>query len=265
MEQAHIAPPLRFSGRITLYNLFTEQKEPGITDTEQAWRIWISERLEDRDIPEGEVRKWALGLTTQGFRTNDAYSLEDKDFLDCGIDKIGVRKTLLKSKGELFQHPVKKIEQPAPPPPVHDEKQLKSVIYTKPPKRSKKPRWYIITFLESLFTKTSGDLFFHEGEWYISTNGQRYPYKGHLKLSAYELFTPPEPKPTLYAAVTFQRKKPFKITFKVKEQDPLRDDVMLKSELELQWQNSDFVREIISMNGKVTFNVRVLMYRNDEW
>jgi len=247
--------------KVTLRDSLMESKD-NVNPSELAWRLWLAERLEDRDLPEVDIKRWAKGLAIQGFAVKEAHDLTEKDLTECGMDKKGVVKAILQTKDQVFKHepkPVpKEVEKPKPAAPA-------APLPVVPPKRSKKPRWYIITFLESLYTKTSGELWFDEGEWFFSTNGQRFPYKGHIKLSAEELFDPPAPKPTLWSCVRFQKRDKLKIVYKVKEEDPLKDDTMLESSIEVPWKESDTTHEIKSTNGKVTFKVRILMHRNDEW
>lgn len=45
---------------------------------------------------------------------------------------------------------------------------------------SKKGRYYVHIALESLWTKTSGDVASKEGEFYVNLNGVRFPNKVQL-------------------------------------------------------------------------------------
>jgi len=112
---------------------------------------------------------------------------------------------------------------------------------------------------------TSGDFFAKEGEWYFSSNGHRYPSKGNFLLSKNETFEPPAPKPTLYSAMLTGDSKPHKVEIKVKEEDLIKDDVMLEGSINVFFENKDEQVELHSKNGKVNMKLRVSVKQASNW
>ena len=123
-------------------------------------------------------------------------------------------------------------------------------------------RYVVNVFLDSFYTKKSGDI--GEGEFYFLCNKKRFPDEGVIKMKKNETFDP-EPNPTFFWGIVDSKKDKMKMEFKVKEQDPLKDDTFLKEKIEFTLKNQKQVFTLTDKKGICELKVGVQIKITDKW
>jgi hypothetical protein len=120
-------------------------------------------------------------------------------------------------------------------------------------------RYFVNAYLDSFYTKTSGDVA-GKGEFYFKSNKKRYPDVGEIHLGKNEYFNPPV-KPTIYTALVEDKAKEIKFDFEVWEADPGLDDKFLDKEFKLPLKLTNQTFDLVDKKGKV--NLKVLITIQD--
>eukprot|EP01118_Nematostelium_gracile_P014990 TRINITY_DN592_c0_g1_i1.p1 TRINITY_DN592_c0_g1~~TRINITY_DN592_c0_g1_i1.p1 ORF type:complete len:129 (+),score=35.17 TRINITY_DN592_c0_g1_i1:131-517(+) len=123
-----------------------------------------------------------------------------------------------------------------------------------------KERFHIAVVLDKIYTLTSGDVL-DQGEWYVKVNSGRYPTEGIIKLSKNETYIPPDPHPTVYSTIVDRSSNPFDIKIQIKEEDTIKDDLMLEAKLKLPFTDAKDSHVFKSTDGKVTAHFTVVVVK----
>jgi hypothetical protein len=124
-------------------------------------------------------------------------------------------------------------------------------------------RFYIVAYLDSFFTKTSGDIV-GQGEFYFKCNGKRFPDIGVIQLKANESFDP-EPNPVMFAAILDESKKEVKFDFEVWEEDPGRDDKFIDQVIKFPIRQMNQTVELKDKKGKCALKLVIKMDPAPKW
>ena len=124
-------------------------------------------------------------------------------------------------------------------------------------------RFFVVAYLESFISRTSGDMGGGQGEFYFKCNGKRYPDKGVIKLKAGEHFDP-EPNPVFYTELGDGGKE-VKFDFEVWEEDRGRDDKFLDKEFKLKIGQMNQTFDLTDKKQKVDLKVKIRMDEAKNW
>jgi len=124
-------------------------------------------------------------------------------------------------------------------------------------------RYLVVVYLQSYFTKTSGDSF-GKGEFYFKCNGKRYPDKGDFHLKRGLTFDP-QPNPTSYIAIVDDKQKVVKFDFEVREADPGRDDKFIDQKMNINIDPLNQTYELTDKKQRCTLKIVVQVIPTDMW
>ncbi len=124
-------------------------------------------------------------------------------------------------------------------------------------------RFIVLVYLQSFFTKTSGDTF-KKGEFYFKCNGKRYPEKGEFHLKAGETFNP-NPPPTFYTAIVDAGEKVLNFDFEAWEADPGMDDKFIDHKMKINVAPLNQTYEISDKKQRCTLKIVVQVFQSDKW
>src|SRR4030042_190148 len=122
-------------------------------------------------------------------------------------------------------------------------------------------RYLVQVYLQSFFTKTSGDSF-GKGEFYFKCNGKRYPDKGEFHLKAGQTFDP-QPNPTFYTAIVDDKEKVVKFDFEAWEADPGRDDKFIDQKMNVNINPMNQTFELTDKKQRCSLRIVVQVTPSD--
>ncbi len=124
-------------------------------------------------------------------------------------------------------------------------------------------RYIILVYLQSFFTKTSGDVF-KKGEFYFKCNGKRYPDKGEFHLKGGDTFNP-NPPPTFYTAILDEKEKVVNFDFEAWEADPGRDDKFIEHKMKINIGPLNKTYDITDKQQRCELKIVVQVFPTDKW
>ena len=128
---------------------------------------------------------------------------------------------------------------------------------------SKTRRWVISVYLDSFYTKTSGDTF-TEGEFYFKCNGHRFPAEGEIKLDKDEKFDP-EPDPSIYFEIKQTKADKTKLKIEVLEKDPGMDDTFIKETLVVPLKDGKQTIKLTNKDETCKLKGKIYIKETEKW
>jgi len=134
-------------------------------------------------------------------------------------------------------------------------------------KSKKDNRYFCNIYVLQLHVEKSGDILSKSGEFYFKVADHRLPNKGIFKMTIKDTLVFPN-KVNVFSGIINEKDFPYGwiFHFKVMEEDPIKDDVMLNHKITCEWKKYfDQNFQLISQDGTIRVMASVTMEQVDNW
>jgi hypothetical protein len=120
----------------------------------------------------------------------------------------------------------------------------------------------IWVFFEYLHTKTASEWIFDKrGEFFVLVNGVRFPSVGEIFMEKDNVYQLPKPR-AIYTEFVKSEKAKCELNIEVRERDLIRDDRLMRFQLNQPFQSGTYRKVITLVGSPITLSVIVKLERN---